>query len=124
LEVAADSQKNQAVLLVQKMLEYVRKNLTRPISLELAAFHLGISRGYAGRIFFAETGESFVDYTNKLRLEEAEKLLHNSRLKIEDIALKCGFTSAGYFIKRFKKTYGLTPKAYRIQNKIEEEYVE
>jgi AraC-like DNA-binding protein len=124
LEAMADFRKNQTGQMVRKIIEYARENLSKPISLELAAFHLGISRGYAGKIFSAETGESFVEYINNLRLKEAEKLLLNPRLKIENIALKCGFTSAGYFIKRFKKAYGLTPKTYRIQNNIDEKYAE
>ena len=40
-------------------------------------------------------------------------LLHDTELKISDIAEKCGFSSDSYFISCFKKQMGLSPIKFR-----------
>jgi AraC-like DNA-binding protein len=105
-------------LLVSKLLDYIRVNLSAPISLESTAEHCGISSSYASKLIREETGRSFSDCLNKFRLEAALILLGDSSLKVEDIAAKTGFGGAAYFIKRFKTRYGVTPKAWRLQKNI------
>jgi AraC-like DNA-binding protein len=106
-------QNRQKALLMEKLLAYIGDNLSAPISQDSAAEHCGISAGYAGKLIKEETGETWVDYINNLRLDYALTLLGDPALKIEDAAKRAGFNSAAYFIKRFKKRYTLTPQAYR-----------
>jgi AraC-like DNA-binding protein len=110
---------NRNALLASKLKEYLQANLRSMISLDSTAADFALSSGYVSRLIKEETGDSFVDYLNKLRLEAAMTMLGDSSLKIEDIARRAGFNSSGYFIKRFKARYGFTPKAWRLQNKIE-----
>ena len=49
----------------------------------------------------------------KARLEEAEKMLRNTKEPVDVIAAKCGFISANYFIASFFQKYRVTPEAYR-----------
>ena len=49
----------------------------------------------------------------KARLEEAEKMLRNTKAPIDEIAVHCGFVSANYFIASFYQKYKVTPQAYR-----------
>ena len=49
----------------------------------------------------------------KARLEEGEKLLRNTRMTIDEIAEKCGFISANYFIASFFQKNRVTPHQYR-----------
>ena len=49
----------------------------------------------------------------KARLEEAEKMLRNTKATIDEIAEHCGFVSANYFIASFYQKYKTTPQAYR-----------
>ncbi len=44
------------------------------------------------------------------------ELLRNNSYTILDISMKCGFENVGYFIKLFKKEFGITPLKYRKQN--------
>jgi AraC-like DNA-binding protein len=114
---AMASQNNQRTQLLSKILIYIKANLSKPISLESVADHCGISAGYVGKIIKEETGENWVDYLNKERLEISIALLNDSSVKIEEIASHAGFNSAAYYIKRFKQRYGMTPNAYRNQKK-------
>ena len=47
------------------------------------------------------------------RVEEAEKMLRNTKASIEEISKECGFVSANYFIASFFQKYKVTPQAYR-----------
>ncbi|MBR1410185.1 MAG: helix-turn-helix domain-containing protein [Prevotella sp.] len=47
------------------------------------------------------------------RLVEAEKMVRSSKATIEEIAQRCGFVSANYFIASFYQQYGATPQQYR-----------
>ena len=49
----------------------------------------------------------------KSRLEEAEKMLRNTKAPIDEIAAHCGFVSANYLIASFYQKYKTTPQAYR-----------
>jgi AraC-like DNA-binding protein len=111
------SGQNKTALLVSNLLIYIGNHYTEPLSLDLAADHFGVSASYLGKLIKEETGETFPDYLNKIRLEAAVALLRDSFLTVEAVALKIGFNSAGYFIKRFKLRYGMTPQAFRLQEK-------
>ncbi|MBQ1600952.1 MAG: helix-turn-helix transcriptional regulator, partial [Ruminococcus sp.] len=65
------------------------------------------------RSFKTFTQFSFVEYINSLRIAESCKLLHNTRLSVLEIALKCGFGSVTQYGRWFKKLVGKSPVKYR-----------
>lgn len=72
-----------------------------------------ISPGYVSELCKHYAGESFSKVKLHYQLEHAENLLINSRWNIDEIAMQCGFSSANYFIRRFRKVYGVTPHVFR-----------
>ncbi len=72
-----------------------------------------INEKYLGRIFKEQTGYTFHEYLNHVRLTRARTLLIESRLSITNIALECGFSSAQYFNRNFKKKFGVSPGEQR-----------
>lgn len=52
-------------------------------------------------------------WINRKRLEHARMLLRNTNKPVSEIALDCGFESASYFIRIFKKEYQCTPMEQR-----------
>jgi AraC-like DNA-binding protein len=58
---------------------------------------------------------SLTNYVNQKRMELAANLLSHSDKQIQEIADACGILDANYFIKLFKKQYGITPSQYRDQ---------
>lgn len=102
----------------ETVLDYIRAHFTDPnLSLtELAeAFHY--SEGYIYQIIKKQTGLSYADYVNGLRMERASNLLLESDLATVDVAQQSGFHTLNTFYKAFKKKYGMAPKAYREQAK-------
>jgi YesN/AraC family two-component response regulator len=56
---------------------------------------------------------TFKEHLNRVRIEEAARLLANTDYSVMEIAIACGYKDQSYFTKVFKKLTGLTPKQYR-----------
>lgn len=94
-------------------IDYIYDHYKEDITLEDIANICSISPCYFSRVFKKELGVNFITYINKMRIDEAKKILINSNETINNISLKMGFDNCGYFIKVFKKIIGVTPKKYR-----------
>ena len=100
--------------LIIRLHQIVRDNFTDfDFSLAAAAQILGMNASYISHIFKKQTGESFVDYLNQIRIEHACSLLKGTEEPITNVATQSGFFSAGYFSSIFKKIIGCTPGQYR-----------
>lgn len=93
--------------------KYVLLNLDKKITLGEVAKHLHLNPSYFSRIYKQHTGMNFIDYVNQMKMEEAKRLLDQTSESVEAIAEKLGFDSKGYFLKVFKKYYGISPVEYR-----------
>ena len=74
-----------------------------------------LSKDYLRRQFIKERGISPLQFLNQTRINYAQKLLLSKNInnyKIYEIAEMCGFLDQLYFSRVFKKTTGLSPKAY------------
>lgn len=83
------------------------------LSLTQVAEELGFNASYLSHIFKQQTNSNFVDALNDRRLSHACVLLRTTTLTVQSIAEQCGYTSAGYLNRVFKKKYSLTPGQYR-----------
>ncbi len=110
------SESDTGYRIIQKALEYIRENYSEVNATDVAS-HCGLSYSYFSRIFKKIMHKSFNEYLNYVRLTEAERLLAGTELEITEIALETGFSSTSYFIDKFKKQFGVTPKQFRIKYK-------
>lgn len=92
---------------------YMEENYSRNLTLESICRLYFINEKYAGQLFKSQLGMSFHTYLNRIRLRRAAQELQNSRDKIIDIALRCGFNNVTYFNRRFSELYGMSPREYR-----------
>jgi AraC-like DNA-binding protein len=88
---------------------FVRENFSRPIDRRQVARHLRISPSHVTRLFLTFSGESFGGFLLRVRLESARTLLRDLRLTFSDVAYLAGFTSANYFVRAYRRRYGVTP---------------
>lgn len=107
--------RNDDVLKAQK---YVQTHLGEKISLTDVAAHLHLNSSYFSRMYKKETGEGFVEYVTRVKMEKALELLDQSGNPVEQIAYELGFESKGYFLKTFKRFYGISPRSYKNQDKV------
>ena len=104
---------------IVKAREYIDQNFASgDISLYSTAFHVGISPNHISTVFVQETGEKFIDYLTRIRLEKAKQLLQNTAMKSADIAFKTGFNDPHYFSHIFKKNTGVSPREYRLSRSL------
>jgi AraC-like DNA-binding protein len=73
----------------------------------------GLSRAHFSREFRAAFGESPHSYLLTRRMERAAALLRNTDNSVADVCFSVGLQSVGSFTSSFKRTYGVTPTAYR-----------
>lgn len=98
---------------IQLALQFINENFCADVSLETVADHVFMNPAYFSVLFKKSVGKSFTEYINGLRMEKARQLLEVERLKISEISDLTGFTDSNYFIRIFKKYFGLTPSEYR-----------
>lgn len=101
--------------------EYVALNYARPIKLSDICDQLSYSLPYVSKKFKDETGESFVECLQRVRLEEACRLLSNTKVNVENVAQRVGYTDIKYFRALFKTVLGMTPKQFRKQFRVIDE---
>ena len=80
------------------------------------AKHLNYSVSYLRYIFQKEGMNSITRTINEIRLENAKKMIINTKMNITDVAFQCGFCDANYFSTIFKNKYGVSPIKYRNNN--------
>ena len=74
---------------------------------------LSLSEGHISHLFTYRLHQSFPDYINALRTNEAIRLLRNPKISISDVCTSCGFNSIRTFNRAFLKQYGISPSQYR-----------
>ena len=83
------------------------------MSLQLVASNVNVSSNHFSAIFRKETGETFIDYLTRVRMENAKELLACTSMKTSEIGFEVGYRDPHYFSYIFKKTTGMSPKEYR-----------
>ena len=96
-----------------QVIQYIDRHYNEKITLEQLAKRTHISKSYLTRRFRQFTGETIVNYINKLRIQYAREMLVNSEKNITEIAWAVGFDSPKYFHRVFKKETGESPAAFR-----------
>jgi YesN/AraC family two-component response regulator len=107
---------NKSSYLVKKAIDFMKENYKNDISLSKTAEILFISTWHLSKILKKETGSTFVDLLNEIRINEAKKLLIESNCKIYEVSEMVGFEDVSYFTRLFKKLVGLTPMEYKNAN--------
>jgi len=99
--------------LVRRLCQYVLLHSDEKTSLESAAAELGFSSSHLGRLFKQKTGEGFIEYVTKVKMERAKALLKTGKYKNYEISNILGYSEVDYFSCLFKKYAGITPTDYR-----------
>lgn len=93
--------------------EYINNCYSREIGLDDVAAFVQLSPAYFSRLFKQETGENFIDYLIKVRMEHGKRLLETTNHKTYEISQMVGYKKSKYFSKLFKKYSGYTATEYR-----------
>ena len=97
----------------KEMISYIQENFTDEISLKEFGAQFHLSEKYVSRYFKEHFHITLSQYVNHLRLEHARQLLQETQLPVTEVALQSGYPNVSYFIRSFKKMYGVSPLKYR-----------
>jgi transcriptional regulator GlxA family with amidase domain len=107
------AQKNHGDELVDKAQAYIEKNLAGKISFEDLASKLAISRRNFDRRFIKATGNTPVEYLQRVKVEVAKNTLEKGRKSIFEVMNEVGYNDDKAFREVFKKITGLSPLEYK-----------
>ena len=98
-------------------ISYMANYYNEDLTLESVSKKFCFSPWYFSRIFKQATGMSYIEYLNKIRINEAQKLLTKTNKRITEIAGQTGFNSLTNFGRVFKQISGCSPRQYKNRNK-------
>lgn len=96
--------------------DYIRTHLADKITLADLGWHLHCSTVTITEHFRKEYGLTVMEYVQKKRMAQAEKLLRETDQSIKEIALLAGFSDVEYFSRCFKKIHGCPPGEWKKKN--------
>ncbi|WP_135555391.1 AraC family transcriptional regulator [Paenibacillus cymbidii] len=95
---------------------FMQQHFDNNITASMVAEYAGMERSYFTKRFKAEFGRSPYDYILELRLAKGKRLLAQTDIPVEHLALLLGFNDSFHFSNFFKKRTGCAPLVYRKQN--------
>lgn len=97
---------------IKIIIDYLNKNFNKKVTLQELSDVVLLSPAHLSRLIKKETGQSFVDLLNSIKIGVAVKLLSETNMKAYEVAEKVGFENYAYFYQVFKKVTGVSPKDY------------
>ena len=97
---------------VSMAVERIRTDYGSKISIESICEELGVSASYLSRKFKEVTGQTFLDFLNKYRVQQAVALLNTGSYRINEISDATGFTDYKHFCTVFKKYTSKSPTKF------------
>ncbi|MFD1136516.1 response regulator [Paenibacillus urinalis] len=99
---------------MKEAVRYIQEHYERPLNMAMVSNHVSLNYSYFSEAFKAYTGDNFVSYLKKVRIQRAKELLLNkSTMKMAEISLAVGFENSKQFSRVFKELEGVSPHEYR-----------
>ncbi|RIX59607.1 DNA-binding response regulator [Paenibacillus nanensis] len=95
-----------------QLLDYVAEHFGSGLTLESLARTFHYNSSYLGKLFKAQTGETFNAYLDGLRMKQAKRMLAQGA-KVYEVAAAVGYANVDYFHAKFKRMEGESPSAFR-----------
>ena len=104
---------------IDQVIDYIHHHFNQQLTLDQLAAMTGLSSRQFYRLFKQQTGQTFLQYLQNIRMNKSCELLRNSTKKISEIANIVGYRDLKFFHSIFKRRIGVTPKQYRYNHQLE-----
>lgn len=111
--IVFNGQKSHDDTVVLKAQEFIEKNPIEKFSVEKLAKKLALSRRSLDRRFTKATGNTPMEYLQRVKIESAKKQLETSRKTIQEVMYETGYSDSKAFRDVFKRITGLSPVEYK-----------
>ncbi len=98
---------------VLKIIEFMEERLYGRFTMEELSREMNFGKTYISRAFVKACGYSIIDYFAKMKINEAKRLIRESKYNFFEISEMLMFTNSHYFSSVFKKHTGMTPTQYK-----------
>lgn len=99
--------------MVQQAQAFIENNLTEKISMEHLSDRFAVGRRTFDRRFIKATGNTPVEYSQRVKIESAKKAFETTRKNITEVMYEVGYSDVKAFREVFRKITGLSPLEYR-----------
>jgi len=100
---------------VKKAQAYIEKNIDEKISIEYLSSKFSVGRRNFDRRFIKATGNTPVEYSQRVKIESAKKALETSRKTINEVMYEVGYSDVKAFREVFRKITGMSPVEYKVR---------
>jgi AraC family transcriptional regulator len=100
---------------LRQITDWIAEHIAEDFDLARLAAQAGLSKFHFQRLFKSSMGVSPSRYHINLRMEEARRLLRETKMSVIDAALEVGYTDPSHFARLFLRETGLSPSEYRRQ---------
>lgn len=94
-------------------LDWARAHLDQPLTVGDLAREAGLSTRQLARRMAAEVGLTPLDWLHHQRITRAQDLLERTDASVEQIAARCGMSTATTMRRHFHRSIGISPTVYR-----------
>lgn len=98
---------------IARFLLYLANHVADNITLEQAAARCSLGKSQFCILFKKATGETFINYFNRLKMETAYTMLGSGNVQVQEAAARIGIRDISYFSRLFKKFYQISPSEVR-----------
>lgn len=98
---------------VKKAQAYIESKLHEKISVEQLSFGLSVGRRNFDRRFIKATGNTPVEYMQRVKMESAKKSFETTRKTVNEVMYDVGYSDMKAFREVFRKVTGMSPLEYR-----------
>jgi two-component system response regulator YesN len=110
---ANDEEMDVENLMVLKVINYIRDNYNKNITLSEAANLVGVTPEYLSKLFNQKINVNFVVFLRNFRISIAKRMILSGKYRIQEVADHVGFKDPKYFNKVFKSVCGISPSEYK-----------
>lgn len=111
--VIFSGQKQHGDLLIQQAQGYIEANIAEKISVEDLCSRFALGRRSFDRRFIKATGNTPLEYAQRVKIEAAKKALESTRKTVNEVMYEVGYTDVKAFREVFRKITGLSPLEYK-----------
>ena len=99
--------------IVDNARKYIDENYSKDVSLDDISRNMNLSPYYFSKLFKEKTGENFVEFLTRVRIDKAKEMLKDPDKSMKEICSEVGYGDPNYFSRIFKKVVGVPPTEYR-----------